>query len=108
MILVEFQFRVEAGAVGRHQINAFNPGDILVTQKHGHQFGTQTLTLVFGGHHHIPEHCPINTITCSTAKSNQIGTTPGTHHSLAAGQHPSQILDTASLSPEAVSVEQGL
>jgi 3',5'-cyclic AMP phosphodiesterase CpdA len=49
------------------------------------------VNLVLSGHNHVPKHGPINSITCSTAKTDQIWALPGTHHCLAAAQHNSQI-----------------
>ena len=105
-MLVEFEFCVKSSAVGRHQIHAFNPGHMSVSQQHGYQFRSKALALVFCGHHHIPKHCPVDPITCSTAKTDQIGAMPSTHHCLAPVQHLSQIPETASSRPEAVTVEQ--
>ena len=104
VMLVELESCVKPSAVGRHQINAFNIGHMSVTQKHGYQLRSKALALVLCGHHHIPKHCPVNPITCSTAKTDQIGAMPSTHHSLAAVQHLSQIPQTTSSRPEAVTV----
>ena len=90
-MFVELKFCVEAGAVRRHQVNAFSPGNQPVPQQHRHNIRAETLPLVLSGHNHIPKHGPINSITCSTAKTDQIWALPCTHNRLAAAQHPSQI-----------------
>ena len=84
--VAEAQLLVEAGAVGGHEINAFDTVQGGGGQQGLHDPAAEALAVQVAGYHHIPEHGAENAIAACPAESHQAFALPKAHHDGAAGQ----------------------